>query len=245
MAGSERTGFVNSKARLLENAYYILTPSAKIEANKIEALKSLVLSMGALPLIMDYTQHDYVTAAASHLPHIIAASLVQLVRDSDTSEGLMKMIAAGGFKDITRIASSSPEMWQQICTSNSENISQLLGAYITALFSIKEALDDRDSLELKSFFTEARTYRDSFISTPSGPLKKSCSLYVDIADKPGVLASVATILASNDISIKNIGIAHNREAQEGALRIEFHEESAILLAKKLLSDNGYITYTIQ
>lgn len=242
MAGSERTGFVNSRARLLENAYYILTPSPKINDKKTEALKSLVLSMGAIPLILEPKQHDFITAAISHLPHVIAASLVNLVKESDSPDGIMKMIAAGGFKDITRIASSSPDMWQQICTSNSENISELLGNYIANLLTVKEALDDKDSLALNSFFTEARVYRDSFLNASSGPIKKSFCLYVDIADEPGALAAIAAIMAQNNISIKNIGIAHNREAQEGALRIEFHEEAAITFVKELLAAKGYTTY---
>ena len=133
MAGSERIGFANSRASLLENAYYILTPSAQVPQERIRKFSELVRSMGAIPLILDYRQHDHITAAVSHLPHVIASSLVNLVRDSDSEDGLMKMIAAGGFKDITRIASSSTVMWQQICLTNSVNISDLLGQYIKSL----------------------------------------------------------------------------------------------------------------
>ena len=110
MAGSERYGYANSKAKLLENAYYILTPSDKVPAVKLELYKELITSIGAIPLILSYEQHDYVTAAVSPLPHVVASSLVNLVRDSDSKNGIMKMIAAGGFKDITRIASSSPHI---------------------------------------------------------------------------------------------------------------------------------------
>ena len=123
MAGSERTGYINSKASLLENAYYILTPTESVPGNRLEEYRELVTHMNAIPLILDYRKHDYVTAAISHLPHVIAASLVNLVKDSDYEDGIMKLIAAGGFKDITRIASSSAVMWQQICLTNTENIS--------------------------------------------------------------------------------------------------------------------------
>ncbi len=242
MAGSERTGFANSKARLLENAYYILTPSSDVSEEKTELYRELVTSMGAIPLVLTPTQHDYVTAAISHLPHVIASSLVNLVKRSDSDDGVMKTIAAGGFKDITRIASSSSDMWQQICTTNSENISALLDAYINDLQKIKESIDAKDSSEIKNFFESARNYRDSFIDAGSGPIKKVYFLYIDIADEPGALAAIATLLALNNISIKNIGITHNREAQEGALRIEFYEENAIGLACKLLSSKGYIIY---
>ena len=242
MAGSERTGFANSKARLLENAYYILTPSGDVPKDLLLRYQELVTSIGAIPLVLDAATHDYVTAAVSHLPHVIAASLVNLVKNSDSKEGTMKMIAAGGFKDITRIASSSPEMWQQICTTNAENISELLTNYISDLLVIKEALDDKDSLALKDFFETARSYRDSFIDAGSGPIKKVYDLYVDIADEPGALAAIATLLALNGISIKNIGITHNREAQEGALRIEFYDESGTALARSLLTSKGYLIY---
>lgn len=242
MAGSERTGFLNSKARLLENAYYILTPSSSVTQEKVDAYRNLVKSMGAIPLVLSPAQHDYVTAAVSHLPHVVAASLVNLVKSSDSSEGIMKMIAAGGFKDITRIASSSSDMWQQICTTNSENISSLLDKYISDLTLIKKTIDSQNSTALKNFFESARNYRDSFIDAGSGPIKKVYYLYIDIADEPGALSSIANTLALNNISIKNIGITHNREAQEGALRIEFYEESSVDIAKNLLSSKGYIIY---
>ncbi|MCD7836034.1 MAG: prephenate dehydrogenase [Lachnospiraceae bacterium] len=239
MAGSERTGFINSKAVLLQNAYYILTPTDAAPKAKLDAYRGLVSRLGAIPLILNCEQHDYVTAATSHLPHVIAASLVNLVHDSDSPEGIMKMIAAGGFKDITRIASSSTVMWQQICLTNTENISRLLDDYINALTKIRGALDTSDAEALYRFFDSARVYRDSFISAPSGPIKKDFDINIDIEDEPGALASVATILALNNISIKNIGIVHNREYEGGVLRIEFYEETSIEKAEKILKGRGY------
>lgn len=239
MAGSERVGFVNSKAVLLENAYYILTPADTVPSEKVTAYRELVESLGALPLILTPTQHDYVTAAVSHLPHVIAASLVNLVRDSDSEDGIMKMIAAGGFKDITRIASSSPVMWQQICLTNTENISGLLSDYIAVLTEIKKNLDMRSEASLYELFDSARIYRDSFINASSGPIKRSFDISIDIEDEPGALAVVAAILAEGGISIKNIGISHNREFEGGVLRIEFYEEAAIQKAKDILADKHY------
>ena len=242
MTGSERYGYVNAKSRLLENAYYILTPTGQTPEEKISAYSQLVKTLGAIPLVLDPAQHDYVTAAVSHLPHIIASSLVNLVKDSDSSEGIMKMIAAGGFKDITRIASSSAAMWQQICLTNTENISGLLGNYIESLCYIKEQLDSKKEDELYVLFDSARIYRDSFAAASSGPIKISYTLHVDIADETGALASIATILALNNISIKNIGIVHNREIEEGSLAIEFYDEAIVKKAKSILEAKGYGIY---
>lgn len=243
MAGSEKAGYENSNPLLLENAYYILTPGEGVSKDSIDCYQKLVSSFGALPLILDYKEHDYITAAVSHLPHIIAASLVKLVKDSDTKDGLMKLIAAGGFKDITRIASSSPVMWQQICFTNAENIKALLSAYITSLNAIWNTLDtinNTSSLEsIYSLFDTAKDYRDSFPNASSGPIKKTYYVHLEIADEAGAIANTATILARHHISIKNIGIMHNREFEEGALRIEFYDEAARDAAVTLLTDNGY------
>lgn len=239
MAGSERTGFANSKASLLENIYYILTPTDKVPAEKLGNYRRLVSDMGAIPLILDCEKHDYVTAAISHLPHVIASSLVNLVQDSDSADGIMKLIAAGGFKDITRIASSSPVMWQQICLTNPKNISRLLGNYIDALTEIKKALDNRAGEELYDFFDRARIYRDSFIGASRGPIKRSFCINVDIADKAGALARITALLSEHNISIKNIGITHNRESEDGVLLLEFYEEASLQTAAALLEAECY------
>jgi len=242
MAGSERTGYINSKALLLENAYYVLTPTNAVPADKLENYRNLVSSLGAIPLILDCEKHDFITAAISHLPHVIAASLVNLIKQSDNEDGLMKMIAAGGFKDITRIASSSPSMWQQICMTNTENISELLDSYINSLLEIKREIVQHEGTAIYDFFDSARCYRDSFIDASSGPIKKSYSINIEIADEPGALASIATILALNNISIKNIGIVHNREQEDGVLRIEFYAAESIDAACRILSTKGYIIH---
>ncbi|NBJ92179.1 prephenate dehydrogenase/arogenate dehydrogenase family protein [Parablautia muri] len=242
MAGSERTGYINSKTLLLQNAYYILTPCEGISQETIREFKELIASLGAIPLLLSYTEHDYVTAAISHLPHVAAASLVNLIRQSDSPNGIMKLIAAGGFKDITRIASSSPVMWQQICLTNGENISRLLDDYIHSLIQIKKEIDRSGAESLYQFFDQARIYRDSFIDASSGPIKKSFTVRIDIADEPGALAAIATILALYQISIKNIGITHNREQADGVLQVEFYEESSIKKAAEILASKGYTIY---
>lgn len=242
MAGSERVGYVNSKAVLLENAYYILSPTTSVPEEKLNAYRDLVQTLGAIPLVLNHEHHDYVTAAISHLPHVVAAALVNLIRDSDSADGIMKMVAAGGFKDITRIASSSATMWQQICLTNTENISKLLGDYIHALVDFKKEIDTRNDEALYELFDSARIYRDSFINASSGPIKRDFAITIDIPDEPGALAAIATILALQNISIKNIGITHNREFEGGVLRIEFYEEDSIEKAKSILMGKGYVVH---
>lgn len=240
MAGSERTGYQNSKAMLLENAYYILTPTEKTPTEKTDFMESLVRSLGAIPLIMSADEHDYVTAGISHLPHVISASLVNLVRDKDNADGLMKLIAAGGFKDITRISSSSPVMWEHICMTNRDNILLLLDSYMESLQDIRMHIAAQDAQSTYNFFESARSYRESFTDVSGGPIKKSYVFYVDIPDEPGALATIVTLLAFQQINLKNIGITHNREVAEGSLLIEVWEEQDIARAQEVLSAKGYI-----
>lgn len=239
MTGSERTGYANAKASLLENAYYILTPSPLLSPQRTEAFRRLVASLGAIPLVLESGRHDYVTGAVSHLPHVAASSLVNLIREQDEPDGLMRLIAAGGFKDITRIASASPAMWQQICLANGENISRLLSAYIQALTEFQRAIQSRDEKALYRLFDDARRYRDSFADSSAGPLKRAYRLSVDIADRTGALADVVSLFAQNGLSIKNIAISHNRESEDGVLQVEFYREDALRRAKELLLFSGY------
>lgn len=239
MCGSEKTGFSNASEHLLENAYYVITPSTRIAKNQVLEFHDLVRSLGSIPLVMDYQKHDFATASISHLPHIVASSLVTLVKNSDDDEETMRTIAAGGFKDITRIASSSPIMWQQICLSNNEQILSLLDIYCDTLQHIRTEIANLNADGILDFFKTAKDYRDSINTPILGPLKKSYVVYCDLIDEAGAIATIATIMASHNISIKNIGILHNREFEEGVLQIEFYEETALQNALKLLKDNHY------
>ena len=148
----------------------------------------------------------------------------------------MRTIAAGGFKDITRIASSSPVMWQNICLSNQEQILKLTDCYIHALQNIRSSVADAKSDDIISFFQSAKDYRDSITTPVRGSLQKNYSVYCDLVDEAGAIATLATIMASHNISIKNIGILHNREYEDGVLQIEFYEEDALEKAVKLMEE---------
>ena len=239
MAGSEKSGFMNSKAHLIENAYYILTPSAKVAEEKVDAYKDFVSSLKALPVILDYHEHDHITGTISHLPHIIASTLVNFVHDTDSKEGMMKSLAAGGFKDITRIASSSPVMWQQICLENRSMISKVLDEYIRLIVQAKCWVDNGDADEIYNMFSNSREYRNSLPEASKGVIEKIYAFYCDIYDEAGGIATIATLLAMNSISIKNIGIIHNREFEEGVLRIEFYDEESCVKAQGVLKERNY------
>lgn len=239
MAGSEKTGYENSTMALLENAFYILTPTEKTTDTTLHFMKNLVKNIGAIPIILPPCDHDDIVAAISHVPHIIAAALVNMVQDNDDAQEHMHALAAGGFKDITRIASSSPVMWENICLTNAGSIVSFTDKYICYLESMKKAIHKKDTAFLMDFFARSKTYRDSVPNKPVGAIGKVQQIHINVADRKGAIATIATILASHDVSIKNIGILHNREDCSGVLFIEFYDEASSLEAKKVLSSYNY------
>lgn len=162
MAGSELTGYANSSSAIMKNARYVITPTSKTTKEQLERFKALVCDMKANPIIMDYTIHDKSVAAISHLPHLISTALVKLVSEQDDDDKHMQQLAAGSFRDMTRVAASSPEMWDQICASNSQDISVLLGDYIDILSEIKKNIDNKTPGYVNELFEMSREYKNSF-----------------------------------------------------------------------------------
>lgn len=238
MAGSEKSGYQNSSDILLENAFFILTPTPETSKEQLSSYSNFVQSIGAIPLQLAPQEHDRVVAAVSHLPHIVAASLVNLVCQEDTEE-YMRKVAAGGFKDITRIASSNSQMWQNICIANQDALLEMLDLFINGLQETKKQLSEGNKDALFSFFSSAKKYRDSLPNTSKGIIQKSYFLHCELPDEAGGIAVVATILASKGINIKNIGILNNRETDPGALQIEFYDEATLMEAHKLLLKHHY------
>ncbi len=242
MTGSEQIGYEHASAHLLENAYYILTTQEDFSKERLDEFAAFIKQLGAIPITLTPQMHDYATAAISHLPHIISASLVNLVQKADTTDELLKTIAAGGFRDITRISSSSPVMWEHICLTNQKEILHLIDLYMEQLNNFKEDIQKLDGDALISSFEQAKEYRDSLPIHKPGILPKVFEFYCDLIDEAGGIATIATILATNQLSIKNIGIINNREFSDGVLRIEMYDEASLNAATALLERNHYQIY---
>ena len=243
MTGSEKSGYEASSSQLFENIFYILTPSKTSTLEDVEVLKNLVVGIDSIPLIMDASVHDKTTASISHVPHVLAALIVNAVKHLDTKHGYMHTLAAGGFKDITRIASASPVMWQQICLSNKQPILDVLEYYKNMLTTIEDSIMKEDAQYLYDLFSEAQDYRNTFNDTSSGIFPRQYSFSVDVEDEPGIIAKIATLLSEAKINIKNIGIINNREIDNGVLNILFEDQSHMDLSITLLRNLGYTIYT--
>ncbi|QUI22857.1 prephenate dehydrogenase [Vallitalea pronyensis] len=242
MTGSEKSGISSAESHLYENAYYILTPDPSIPHTMVKTLRELIEQIGALPILVEPDEHDYITASISHVPHIIASAMVNMVQKLDNPKEQMHTLAAGGFKDITRIASSSPEMWQQICLTNKKNILEIMDCFQEDLASIRSSIQHNQLEDVWRFFERARNYRDSFSDREIGAIMKSYKITVDVVDQPGIIAEIATLLSKHNINIKNIGINNNREHQEGVLEILFYDLHSQEQSIQILNDMHYLVY---
>jgi len=241
MAGSERAGYAASKEFLFENAYYLLTPAPQASGADIDALKTALAAIGAYPLTIDPALHDNSVAVVSHVPHVIAAALVNMVRRLDDKAQTMHTLAAGGFRDITRIASSDPDMWNAICAENKDRILAGLAVFQEILADFAKNLEDSNG-NVGKFFDGAKDYRDSFMIKQGGSYLNEYRIFVDVYDKPGMIAAIVTILSINNINIKNIGIVNSREYENGVMQIVFETAANMEKSIDLLKGMNFAVY---
>ena len=240
MAGTEKSGLENATDYLLENAFWFITPGPDSDTAAVGRYEHLIRRIHAIPIRISPEEHDRVVAGVSHLPHVAASALVNTLRELDTDDEIMKLVAAGGFRDITRIASSSPKVWEQICLTNQEAICRALTAYIYQLVQARTCIENGDRAAVRAMFSAARDHRDSLDDTRRGAVERQYILYIDIYDEAGGIAAITALLAAHDINIRNIGIIHNREFEEGVLRLELYEESVRDAAETILLEHHYI-----
>ena len=224
MAGSHKSGVSAAKEILFENAFYLLTPEDHIENTKVEKLKSWLMGTNAKFLIVTPENHDYLTGIVSHFPHIIAASIVHQTEKLANSESLIPRLAAGGFRDITRIASSSPEMWKDILLHNRDILIELLNQWQVEMNGVKMLLENENSSAIYDYFQQAKQFRDGLPLKEKGAIPAFYDLFVDVPDYPGVISEITGYLAKEDISITNIRIQETREDINGILIISFQTE---------------------
>ncbi|WNB93896.1 prephenate dehydrogenase [Bacillus sp. NEB1478] len=242
MAGSHKTGVESAKLHLFENAYYMLTPVSNTPESKLNESKEWLKGTRAKLLTIKPEEHDFLTGIVSHFPHLIASSLVRLAKNHSEGNPLVQQLAAGGFRDITRIASSSPKMWSDIVSQNKAHLLSLLHEWKEEMDTVITYVENGSQAELYDYFNGAKQFRDGLPVRSKGAIQPFSDLYVDILDKVGTLSQVTKILADAKISIINISILEVREGLNGVLRISFQSEEERDLAQQLLQNEDYLAH---
>ncbi|MBT9282789.1 MAG: prephenate dehydrogenase [Hydrogenibacillus schlegelii] len=242
MAGSHKSGVEAAHPDLFENAYYVLCPSRLAEAADVERLKDWLAPARVKWLVMDPAEHDRVVAVISHLPHVVAALLVQMLARREAESPYYALLAAGGFKDLTRIAASNPEMWRDIVLDNRAAILAAFEEWETDLRSVRAMLEAEDGPALEAFFAAAARYRARLPERRPGAIRPAYDLFVDIPDRPGEIGRLATRLGAAGINLTNLEILELREDVFGVLRLAFRNDRDRERAAALLVEAGYPVY---
>ena len=239
MAGSEKSGVTAADPFLFQNAIYILVPDERVPEPLHHGLRDLVRSIGARVLELSADTHDTVVAAISHLPQLLATSLVEMVGhlDEDSDEAAFLALAAGGFRDMTRIASSPyAPVWQDICGTNADRIRAMVQRYIEALDRVAGQVGE-DSLATS--FDYANRVRDGIPRDTKGFIHRLSEVLVVCEDRPGVIAQISTAMAAESVNINDIEVVKVREGMGGTLRLGFDSDGAASQALGVLERLGY------
>jgi len=234
MAGSEQQGVLFANATLFRNSYYLLTPTQRTNTMAFKKLHSLLTGIGAQVLAVDPDKHDKIVSTISHLPHILSAALVNLASKQTKESKNLLLVAAGGFRDMTRIAASDPDMWRDICIENSAAILEALDEFRKELMSFQSTIEDRKESQLKDKFKEAQSVRLNLPEILHKDVSQLRELSIPVSDRPGVISDISVMIGRLGINIEDIEIVHTTELT-GILRLVISgEENAKAAAKELL-----------
>jgi prephenate dehydrogenase len=234
MAGKEKSGVEAATSHLFENAFYVLTPSAHVPEVVYEQLVELLNLTKAQIVRIDPYLHDEIVGAISHLPHIIAVALVNQISQYNNSNDLYQLLAAGGFRDITRIASSDPVVWRDILLNNKVILLRLLQDWNAEVATFIQLLQDDDGEGIEQEFLRAGTFRNLLPERKKGIIQSQYEIYVDVPDQPGIIGMITTRLGDHRVNLSNIQIIENRMDDPGVLRLSFREEEDMSKAVDLL-----------
>jgi prephenate dehydrogenase len=237
MAGSEQEGVAGADPDLFAGAVWVLTPTAATDDATFALLHSVISELGADVVALPPEHHDALVAVVSHVPHLTAASLMRLADQRATEHRALLRLAAGGFRDMTRIASGHPGIWPDICAENRDAILDVLDGLVSALQEVRQVVADADRGALLGVLEQARSARANLPSRLGGVVEL-CEVRVPVPDRPGVLAEVTTLAGQLDVNVADLEIAHSSEGDRGVLILLVEAAEAERLRSGLV-DRGY------
>src|SRR5207248_11229170 len=237
MAGSEQEGVDGADPELFEGATWVLTPTSATDNAAYLEVRSVVTALGANVVAVDPERHDELVALVSHVPHLTAATLMDLAAEKSEEHATLLRLAAGGFRDMTRIAAGHPGIWPDICAENRDAVVATLDRLVAALEKMRSTVAAGDRAALLAALERARAAR---INLPTGAPRPEdvVEIRVPVPDRPGVLAEVTTLAGELDVNIWDLEIAHPAEGDRGVLLLIVDARHADLVRGALIA-RGY------
>jgi prephenate dehydrogenase len=237
MAGSEQEGVEGAAVELFEGATWVLTPTEGTDAGAFAAVRQIVGTLGAEVVALPPDRHDTLVAVVSHVPHLAAATLMRLADERSEEHRALLRLAAGGFRDMTRIASGHPGIWPDICVDNRAAIVGVLDDLRSALGEMRDLVAAGDRAGLLDRLDKARAAR---VNLPAR-FRTAADLRevrIPVPDRPGVVADVAILAADLDVNIVDLEIAHSTEGPQGVL-VMLIESGSVDVFRAGLVERGY------
>src|SRR5579875_2555700 len=237
MAGSEQEGVEGASPDLFVGAMWVLTPGERTSPDAYAKASSLVRELGANPVPLEPRRHDLLVALVSHAPHLTAAALMNLAADAASSDPTLLRLAAGGFRDMTRVAAGHPGIWPDVVAENKEAILAALDGLGASLDKLRAAVASGDRAGLLDLLQRAREARRNLPSGAPSP-EKALEVRVPVPDRPGVIAEVTSLVGSLGVNIYDLEIVHSAEGGRGVLVMVVDAASGELV-RSALAERAY------
>jgi prephenate dehydrogenase len=237
MAGSELDGLDGADASMFEGAVWVLTPTAGTSDATFGEVAKIVAGLGADVIALAPDRHDQVVAVISHVPHLTAATLMGLASDRAEEHAALLRLAAGGFRDMTRIAAGHPAIWLDICAENRTAIVIALDGLISGLSGMRDVVATEDRAGLHDRLQRARDARANLPSRVNQPSELT-ELRIPIPDRPGAAAEVFTLAAELGVNIASFEVVHSVEGNRGVVVVLVDATTAELYRGGLMA-RGY------
>jgi prephenate dehydrogenase len=216
MAGSEQVGLHGAAPDLFEGAVWVLTPTSATDLDAFTRLQGVVAELDADVLVLTPEDHDRLVAVVSHVPHLVAATLMNAATEGAEHDRALLRLAAGGFRDMTRVAAGHPGIWPDICSENAGPIVAALDALVHELSLMRDRVAGNDRSSIFGVLQSASLARRNLPARMVRPDNLS-ELRIPVPDRHGVLAEITSLAADGGISIYDIEIAHSAEGPRGVL----------------------------
>ena len=216
MAGNEQDGLDGADADLFRGSVWVLTPTENTDDDAFAEVRQIVASLGAQPIVIPPDRHDALVAMVSHVPHLTAATLMRLADGKAVEHRALLRLAAGGFRDMTRIASGHPAIWPDICAENRDAITGVLDELVAELGGLRDMVATGDRGKLLELLESARVARRNLPTTAPAP-ERLTEMRIPVRNEKGEIASIATLAAELDVNIYDMEIAHSAEGPRGVI----------------------------
>jgi len=218
MGGSERSGPEHASASVVDGIVWAITPHETSDPSAVETLERWVSSLGARAVRLDPDRHDRLVAFVSHLPQVASTALMSLAATEEAGEPDILLLAAGGFRDLTRLAASDPALWSDIVLANAEAIARAIDLYTERLTRLRDDIVGKRGADVEATFHEAKRARLRLATKPTVRAGVAV-LQIEVPDRPGSLANLTAVLGTGEVNIEDLQIVHSPEGGRGTVHL--------------------------